>query len=75
MTLLIGIAVMLVGLGLAGGSGFARWLVIVLVMVNLMGQLTWLGNSGYPLWSWTVVMLQIIVMYALTARWSSAAAA
>jgi hypothetical protein len=28
-----------------------------------------LGNSQYPLWSLTVVALEIVVLFALTARW------
>ena len=70
ITLLIGIAVILVGLALANGSGFARWLVLIVVSFNLLAQLAWLGNTGYPLWSLTVVFLQILVIYALTARWN-----
>jgi hypothetical protein len=75
LTLIMGIVIVLVGLALANGSSFARWLVIVVVTVNLLGNLAWLGNTGYPLWSLTVVTLEIIVLYALTARWSSAGAA
>src|SRR3954447_12040080 len=36
ITLLIGIAVILVGLALANGSGFARWLVLIIVSFNLL---------------------------------------
>ena len=75
ITLLIGIAIVLVGLMLANGSSFARWLTIVVVSVNLLSNLGWLGNSAYPLWSLTLVALQIIVLYALTARWNDAGAA
>jgi hypothetical protein len=75
LTLIMGIVIVLVGLALANGSSFARWLVIVVVSVNLLGNLAWLGNTGYPLWSLTVVALEIIVLYALTARWSSTGAA
>ena len=75
LTLLIGIAIVLVGLMLANGSSFARWLTIVVVSVNLLSNLGWLGNSAYPLWSLTLVALQIIVLYALTARWSDSGAA
>ena len=75
VTLLLGIAIVLVGLMLANGSSFARWLTIVVVSVNLLSNLGWLGNSGYPLWSLTLVALQIIVLYALTARWSDSGAA
>ena len=66
------IVIVLLGFALANGSSFARWLVIVVVSVNLLGNLSWLGNTGYPLWSLTVVALQIIVLYALTARWKDA---
>lgn len=74
LTLLAGIAIVLIGLMLANGSSFARWLTIVVVSINLIGSLSWLGNTGYPLWSLTLVALQIIVLYALTARWNSAGA-
>ena len=75
ITLLLGIAIVLVGLALANGSSFARWLTIVVVSLNLLANLGWLGNSAYPLWSLTLVALQIIVLYALTARWSRTGAA
>ena len=38
--------------------------------LNFIAQLGFLGNSQYPLWSLTVMALNIIVLYALTARWS-----
>jgi hypothetical protein len=28
-----------------------------------------MGNAGYPLWSLTVITLEIVVLYALTVRW------
>jgi len=39
------------------------------VSVNVFAQLGFLGNSQYPIWSLTVLALNIIVLYALTARW------
>ena len=72
ITLLMGIAVFFTGLGLLGMAGWARWLAILLVAVNLIEQLAWLGNSAYPLWTLCIVTLQIIVLFALTARWSEA---
>jgi hypothetical protein len=35
----------------------------------LLEQLAWLGNTTYTLWTLTVITLEIIVLYALTARW------
>jgi hypothetical protein len=75
ITMILGVILFLVGLGLAGGAGWARWIAIILLVVNLLAQLSWLGNSSYPLWSLTVIALEIIVLFALTARWSEAGAA
>jgi nicotinamide riboside transporter PnuC len=57
-----------------GGQGWARWFSIVLVSLNFIAQLGFLGNSQYPLWSLTVMALSVIVLYALTARWSESTA-
>jgi hypothetical protein len=60
--------------GLLGGQGWARWFAIVVVSLNFIAQLGFLGNSQYPLWSLTVIALNVIVLYALTARWSESKA-
>jgi hypothetical protein len=74
LAMIMGIVLFLVGLGLTGGAGWARWVGIILIAVNLLGQLGWLGNSSTPVWTLTIVALQIIVLFALTARWSDAGA-
>jgi len=71
--LIWGVLLVLAGLGLASGQGWARWLAIVVVALNFIVQLGFLGNSQYPLWSLTVMALNVIVLYALTARWSESA--
>jgi hypothetical protein len=74
-TMLIwGVVLVVAGLGLAAGQGWARWFAIVVVSLNVIAQLGFLGNTQYPLWSLTVVALNIIVLYALTARWSESQA-
>ncbi len=72
--IIIGILLILIGLALAAKSSWARWAAVIVIIVNLLAQLGWLGNSNYPLWSLTVITLQIIVLYALTARWSEVSA-
>ncbi|HEX5800827.1 MAG TPA: hypothetical protein VFY02_12010 [Gaiellaceae bacterium] len=72
--LIWGVLLISAGLGLASGQGWARWLAIVVVGLNFIVQLGFLGNSQYPLWSLTVMALNVIVLYALTARWSESAA-
>ena len=72
--LIWGVLLVLAGLGLLSAQGWARWFAIVLVCVNFITQLGFLGNSQYPLWSLTVIALNIIILYALTARWSESTA-
>ena len=74
-TLMIwGVLLVLAGLGLMAAQGWARWFAIVTVSLNFIVQLGFLGNSQYPLWSLTVMALNIIILYALTARWSESRA-
>jgi hypothetical protein len=72
--LIWGVLLVLAGLGLLGAQGWARWFAIVVVSLNIIAQLGFLGNSQYPLWSLTVMALNIIVLYALTARWGESKA-
>jgi hypothetical protein len=67
--LIWGVLLFIAALGLASKSGWARWFTIIVLLINLLSQLSWLGNSGYPLWSLTIVALEIVVLYALTVRW------
>ena len=60
----------LAGLGLLAGQGWARWFAIVVISLNFIAELGFLGNTQTQLWSLTVIALNIIVLYALTARWS-----
>ena len=64
-----GVLLFLAALGLAAKSGWARWFTIIVLFINLLSQLSWLGNSQYPLWSLTIIALEIVVLFALTVRW------
>ena len=72
--LIWGVLLVCAGLGLLAGREWARWFAIILVSLNFIAQLGFLGNSQYPLWSLTVMALNIIVLYALTVRWSESSA-
>jgi uncharacterized membrane protein (DUF2068 family) len=65
-----GVLLVLGGLGLLSAQGWARWFAIVVVCLNFIAQLGFLGNSQTPIWSLTVVALNVIILFALTARWS-----
>ena len=71
--LIWGVLLVLGGLGLLTAQSWARWFTIVVVSLNFIAQLGFLGNSQYPLWTLTVLGLCVIVLYALTARWSESA--
>jgi hypothetical protein len=72
--LIWGALLVLVGLGLIAGYSWARWFAIVVVSLNFFAQLGFLGNSNYPLWALTALALNVIVLYALTARWNESQA-
>lgn len=67
--LIWGVLLFAAGLGLLTAQSWARWFTIVVVSLNFIVQLGFLGNSAYPLWTLTALALNIIVLYALTARW------
>jgi len=72
--LIWGALLVLAGLALLAGQGWARWFTIVVVSLNFFAQLGFLGNSQYPLWALTALALNVVVLYALTARWSESQA-
>jgi hypothetical protein len=74
LMLIWGALLMLAGFGLIGGQGWARWFAIIAVSVNIFAQLGFLGNSQYPLWALTALTLNIVVLFALTARWTESKA-
>lgn len=67
--LLWGVILVLAGLALLSGRGWARWFTIVVVSLNVIAQLGFVGSSAYPLWALTVMALNIMVLYALAVRW------
>ena len=70
-TLLWGVLIFFAGLGLFRGAGWARWLAIVGVSINAIQQIAFMANypQAYPLWNILIVALNILVLFALTARW------
>ena len=67
--LIWGIILALVGLALLNGASWARWVSILLVSVNVFGQLGFLGNTNDTVWLLITLTLNIIVLYALIVRW------
>ena len=72
VTLIWGIIVVLAGFGLLAGSSWARWFTIVVGFLTFWVNLGWVGNSAYPLWALTVLVLTGVVLYALMVHWNDA---
>jgi hypothetical protein len=58
------------GLGLNSGKSLARISAIVIGSVSILIQMLFL--SAYPVWSLIIIALDVIVIFALTARWGEA---
>lgn len=71
ITLIWGGLLIAAGFGLLGGAGWARWLAIIGVAINAFQQVAFMANypQAYPIWNLMIVALNVIVLYALTARW------
>ena len=67
--LIWGVVLALVGLALLGGASWARWMSIVLVSINVFGQLGFLGNTNDTVWLLITLTFNIIILYALIVRW------
>lgn len=68
-----GLLLVAAGLSLAAGRGWARWFAVLAAFVNVVAQIGFL--SAYPVWAAIMVLLDVLVIFALTARWDEAQAA
>jgi hypothetical protein len=68
-----GLLLVAAGLAVAAGRGWARWFAVLVAFVNVIAQIGFL--SAYPVWSAIMILLDVLVIFALTARWSEARAA
>jgi hypothetical protein len=68
---LLGSAIALTGIGLLVGNEAARWLGILLVSINAISQIVWFPAA--PLWAFLLIVLDVTILYQLTARWQAQA--
>jgi hypothetical protein len=69
--LILGSAIALTGLGLLMGNTAARWAGVLLVSVNAISQIVWFPAA--PLWAFLLILLDVTIIYQLTARWDTQA--
>jgi len=65
--LILGIAMVVTGMGLFTGSSTARSFAVAFVALNAVAQFAWFPAA--PLWSFMLILLDVTIIYQLTARW------
>lgn len=65
--LFLGTIVAATGLGLFAAADSARWAAVFFVSVNAVAQIVWFPAA--PLWAFLMIILDVTILYQLTARW------
>lgn len=65
--LILGTIMACTGLGLFAAAESARWVAVFIVSVNAVAQIVWFPAA--PLWSFLIILLDVAIIYQLTARW------
>jgi len=68
VTLILAVVLILTGFGLFVGATWARVVGVAVVALNAIEQV-WIFPAA-PLWAFIVILLDVIIIYNLTARWS-----
>jgi len=72
--LIWGCVVAFAGYALFSGASWGRWVAIFCASLNFLAQLGFDGRGGGLLWGLVAMTLDIIVLYALIARWEESKA-
>jgi predicted membrane metal-binding protein len=63
IVLILGIVLILAGFGMLAGSTWARVVAILVVSVNLVAQMAYLGHN--PFWSFTMILIDVFIIYGI----------
>jgi hypothetical protein len=69
--LILGSIIAITGVGLITGNQGARVLGIFFLTVNAILQIVWFPAA--PLWAFLIIVLDVTIIYQLTARWDAQA--
>jgi hypothetical protein len=72
VTMIVAVILVLTGRGLLTGAEWARWVGVLVVGLNAIEQV-WIFPAA-PLWAFMVILLDVIIIYNLTARWTGTTA-
>jgi hypothetical protein len=67
--LFLGSIMALTGMALFTGNSTARWLAVLFVTINAILQIVWFPLA--PLWAFLIIILDVTIIYQLTARWDA----
>jgi hypothetical protein len=70
--LILGVILVLVGWGLFSAADWARWVTVFFAAVVAIAQIGVI--TAFPIWSFIVILLAVLIIYNLTARWEEPAA-
>lgn len=70
--LILGVILVLVGWGLFAAAEWARWAAVFFATVVAIAQIGVI--TAFPIWSFIVILLAVLIIYNLTARWEEPAA-
>jgi len=70
--LILGSILVLTSFGLFTGQNWARWTAVFFVTVNAISQITVFTYA--PLWAFLLIILNVAILYGLTARWEEGVA-
>jgi hypothetical protein len=65
ITLILGALQLLAAAGVLAGNQLARWFAVAVVGLNAIGQMMFLPS--YPLWSLTIIAIDVVVLWGLCA--------
>ena len=65
--LILGSLIAVTGFGLLLGNTAARWAGVFFVALNAISQIVWFPAA--PLWAFLLIILDVTIIYQLTARW------
>ena len=69
--LILGSVIALIGLGLLTGNEAARVGAVFFLSLNAISQIVWFPAA--PLWAFLLILLDVVIIYQLTARWDAQA--
>jgi hypothetical protein len=67
--LILGSVMAVTGMALFTGSSTARWVAVLFVTVNAISQIVFFPLA--PLWAFLIIILDVTIIYQLTARWEA----